>query len=219
MWKPIATELGIPWRTAEGMHWIIGEQEMARRANVHPFSNTIHPPSTGPLGNAEPLRFRPLSHYPSSPGNFQLEQTNDSQNSRTPRAASGASLDSDDHSHPTSTLYGSLHVGSMSLPVSSRLAVPAVFRSEARGDPQRTEVTSPKSHAPAFLGHINDIRQPETANRSSNILPSVAELEGGVSPFHSVDGRRASVSSCGSRQGSSSGKSSGGRYATKPHSI
>ncbi len=41
MWKLVANEMKIPWRSAEGMHWIMGETEMARRANVAPFSNTI----------------------------------------------------------------------------------------------------------------------------------------------------------------------------------
>lgn len=37
LWNPIAVELGVPWRAAESMHWALGEQEMARRANVPPF--------------------------------------------------------------------------------------------------------------------------------------------------------------------------------------
>ena len=41
MWKLVAHEMKIPWRSAEGMHWIMGETEMARRANVTPFSSTI----------------------------------------------------------------------------------------------------------------------------------------------------------------------------------
>ena len=40
VWKPIANEIGVPWRAAEAMHWHIGEGEMARRANVTPFSIT-----------------------------------------------------------------------------------------------------------------------------------------------------------------------------------
>ena len=46
MWKLVANEMKIPWRSAEGMHWIMGETEMARRANVTPFSNTIQSSST-----------------------------------------------------------------------------------------------------------------------------------------------------------------------------
>jgi len=38
MWSEIANEMGIPWRTAEAMHWQLGEQDMARRAGAIPFS-------------------------------------------------------------------------------------------------------------------------------------------------------------------------------------
>ncbi|KAF7502532.1 hypothetical protein GJ744_005619 [Endocarpon pusillum] len=38
MWAPVAEEMSIPWRAAEAMHWQLGEQEMARRAGVTPFS-------------------------------------------------------------------------------------------------------------------------------------------------------------------------------------
>lgn len=38
MWAIIAQEMEIPWRTAEAMHWQLGEQDMAHRAGVVPFS-------------------------------------------------------------------------------------------------------------------------------------------------------------------------------------
>ena len=40
MWAKVAEEMAIPWRAAEAMHWQLGEQEMARRAGVTPFSLT-----------------------------------------------------------------------------------------------------------------------------------------------------------------------------------
>lgn len=40
MWGTLATELNVPWRAAEAMHWQLGEVEMARRAGVVPFSLT-----------------------------------------------------------------------------------------------------------------------------------------------------------------------------------
>lgn len=33
MWALIAKEMAIPWRAVEAMHWELGEQEMACRAN------------------------------------------------------------------------------------------------------------------------------------------------------------------------------------------
>ncbi|TGZ77784.1 hypothetical protein EX30DRAFT_343852 [Ascodesmis nigricans] len=38
MWTVIGNEMGTPWRAVEAMHWQLGEQEMARRAGVIPFS-------------------------------------------------------------------------------------------------------------------------------------------------------------------------------------
>ncbi|KAL7923070.1 hypothetical protein ACQKWADRAFT_326351 [Trichoderma austrokoningii] len=38
MWAKVAEELAVPWRAAEAMHWQLGEADMARRAGVVPFS-------------------------------------------------------------------------------------------------------------------------------------------------------------------------------------
>lgn len=49
MWSKVAEEMAIPWRAAEAMHWQLGEQEMARRAGVVPFSlssTAVDPPTT-----------------------------------------------------------------------------------------------------------------------------------------------------------------------------
>ncbi|KAF2818176.1 hypothetical protein CC86DRAFT_309722 [Ophiobolus disseminans] len=45
MWQMVATEMCIPWRSAETMHWQLGEQEMSARANVPVFQ--LHPSATG----------------------------------------------------------------------------------------------------------------------------------------------------------------------------
>lgn len=37
MWANLARELGVPWRTAEAMHWYLGEENMAHRAGTVPF--------------------------------------------------------------------------------------------------------------------------------------------------------------------------------------
>lgn len=50
MWQRIAEELGIPWRAAEAMHWQLGEQDMARRAGVVPFSLSSVALETAPRG-------------------------------------------------------------------------------------------------------------------------------------------------------------------------
>lgn len=38
MWTELANSLGVPWRSAEAMHWMLGADEMAQRANAVPFS-------------------------------------------------------------------------------------------------------------------------------------------------------------------------------------
>jgi hypothetical protein len=45
MWQMAAAEMGVPWWSAEFMHWQLGEQEMSARANV--FVNQVHPTATG----------------------------------------------------------------------------------------------------------------------------------------------------------------------------
>ncbi|KAF2811669.1 uncharacterized protein BDZ99DRAFT_440567, partial [Mytilinidion resinicola] len=37
MWQKVASEMQIPWRSAESMHWQLGEQEMSARANAPVF--------------------------------------------------------------------------------------------------------------------------------------------------------------------------------------
>jgi len=43
MWAKVAEEMQVPWRAAEAMHWQLGENEMARRAGVVPFSLNMSP--------------------------------------------------------------------------------------------------------------------------------------------------------------------------------
>jgi hypothetical protein len=50
MWSKVAEEMAIPWRAAEAMHWQLGEQEMARRAGVVPFSLTSAALENAPKG-------------------------------------------------------------------------------------------------------------------------------------------------------------------------
>ncbi|SCO54706.1 related to DRPLA protein [Fusarium fujikuroi] len=38
MWAKVAKEMAIPWRAVEAMHWLLGADEMARRAGAVPFS-------------------------------------------------------------------------------------------------------------------------------------------------------------------------------------
>src|ERR1700749_3867633 len=44
MWDMIAKEMSLPWRAVESMHWQMGAEEMAQRANVAVFQT--HVPSS-----------------------------------------------------------------------------------------------------------------------------------------------------------------------------
>ncbi|KAH8704269.1 hypothetical protein BGW36DRAFT_276876, partial [Talaromyces proteolyticus] len=77
MWAKVAEEMAIPWRAAEAMHWQLGEQEMARRAGVVPFSlssGSIEPPPKVRRSNTVMPRLRrqsmsvaPVSQRPIPP--------------------------------------------------------------------------------------------------------------------------------------------------------
>jgi hypothetical protein len=70
MWQKVATEMGIPWRSAESMHWQLGEQEMSARANapvfqLHPSATSLSSPSEVPAVPAS----TPTSHGGFTPAN------------------------------------------------------------------------------------------------------------------------------------------------------
>lgn len=70
IWSKIAEEMAIPWRAAEAMHWQLGEQEMARRAGVVPFSLSsaaIETPPKGRRGSGTSSRSRRESSTRSGP--------------------------------------------------------------------------------------------------------------------------------------------------------
>ncbi|OWY50692.1 MYB DNA-binding-like protein [Alternaria alternata] len=47
IWQQVATEMGIPWRSAEWMHWQMGEQEIIARAKAPVFQPHSSTTSTG----------------------------------------------------------------------------------------------------------------------------------------------------------------------------
>ncbi|KAF9731895.1 myb dna-binding domain protein [Paraphaeosphaeria minitans] len=59
MWQKVATEMGIPWRSAESMHWQLGEQEMSARANAPVFQ--LHPSATNTGLKSPPTASVPVS--------------------------------------------------------------------------------------------------------------------------------------------------------------
>ena len=103
MWRPLASELGVPWRAAEGMHWQLGEIEMARRAGVVPFSmapavsSLGQPPTAMPTAGAGGLPY--LSEDPrSGPGYLPSAPSSSSQSpaAMLPAGAGGTPYLSED---------------------------------------------------------------------------------------------------------------------------
>lgn len=73
MWSKVAEEMAIPWRAAEAMHWQLGEQEMARRAGVVPFSLSsaaIDPPTRTRRASTSVSRPRKGSSSRTIPGHL-----------------------------------------------------------------------------------------------------------------------------------------------------
>lgn len=51
MWDMIAKEMGLPWRAVESMHWQMGCEDMASRANVPVFQPHVPPTTRPPSGS------------------------------------------------------------------------------------------------------------------------------------------------------------------------
>ncbi|KAI1460852.1 hypothetical protein F4805DRAFT_346803 [Annulohypoxylon moriforme] len=155
MWIKVSQEMGIPWRTAEAMHWQLGEQDIQRRAGV-----------------AQPFIMSPVT----------ADEPHGGPRSSTRHAHS--------HSHSHSHSQGSL----------SRNATPG--RGYERGEPSTSSrplasrrdsiphhVPIYPEHAPESYGYHQHTPMPlapiktESQPPLPGMLPSVAELTTGVSPY------------------------------------
>jgi hypothetical protein len=96
MWQNVATEMGIPWRSAESMHWQLGEQEMSARANAPVFE--LHPSATG-TGMSSPSQVSGIPAYASHPDHSALLLT----------LRRNCAL----HQHRSISLYPTIHLPSL----------------------------------------------------------------------------------------------------------
>ena len=198
MWKPVAAELGIPWRTAEGMHWIIGEQEMARRANVHPFSSAIQPSSSSMTSAPSNTR----NHKGYMLNSSMAFDDQDVSTSESPITSQGAHIGPvTPYAVPIAPSNGS---GARNRSRRSEMSCASIEDANAF---QIRDINSESSFmdrnlsapiSPSVLNHFNESHPGDLSKTHSALLPSVAELEGGVSPFAIEGGRRESMSSVGS---------------------
>ncbi|KAK4068674.1 hypothetical protein Purlil1_13734 [Purpureocillium lilacinum] len=73
MWRKIAEELQVPWYVAEAMHWEVGQEGMAVRANKVPFRLTQGKNCSS--AGTRPVLFCPASPLmvTQSPGNLEVD--------------------------------------------------------------------------------------------------------------------------------------------------
>ncbi|KAG4416460.1 hypothetical protein IFR04_010378 [Cadophora malorum] len=159
MWSKVAEEMAVPWRAAEAMHWQLGEADMARRAGVVPFSLSSASTDAPPQG-----------HRSSPSRGHSHSQSQSSVMSGPPGPGQGPGR----YSRPP-TAQGSS---------SSK----APGGGSARTIAARREST-PRSVPPASpsdglaLAAIGGGGMAMGMGRGGQMLPSVAEMTTGVSPY------------------------------------
>jgi len=167
MWQKVAEEMQVPWRAAEAMHWQLGEADMARRAGVIPFSLNM-------AGIEHPMvqRVSPTRGHTHSQSQGSLPR--DLPSMPSPRYSRG----------PGPGPGPSTPLIPPPLPSSSR---PMAVRRDSvpprpYGHPEPPELAYGMP-GPAFggLAPIQTVNVPQ--GRGGGLLPSVAELTTGVSPY------------------------------------
>ena len=159
MWAKVAEEMAVPWRAAEAMHWQLGEQDMARRAGVVPFSLSNVTMDTPP--RVSPTRGHAQSQSLGSASAHHLSQS----------SIPGTSGTGSRYHRPTASAPSSHMRGSS---VSTGRAIAARRDSTPRSVPP----TSPNDGL-ALAAFGTGLPTP----RGTHFLPSVAEMTTGVSPY------------------------------------
>jgi hypothetical protein len=164
MWAKVAEEMAVPWRAAEAMHWQLGEADMARRAGVVPFS----------LSSAS-MDTAPPSHRPSPSHSHSHNMS----------TSSAGSPPGPHYSRPHTSHSRHHGSGGQSGSGSSRSLA-------ARRDstPRSVPPTSPHDNfsLAAISGGVGGSMNMGMSSgmgggRGGQMLPSVAEMTTGVSPY------------------------------------
>ena len=201
MWAKVAEEMQVPWRAAEAMHWQLGEMEMARRAGVVPFSLNM-------ASSSESQGSRRIS--PSRPGHGHHHGHAHSQSQGSvPRDLSGFSSTRyggphgpglslipplipppPSHTHPTTASRSSFMTPQRRESLPPRPSFPLTcpeYPSPAVPSPDYGYGPGPT--IPPLAPIQTTTLPPPTSGRGSGtsggVLPSVAELTTGVSPYNS----------------------------------
>ena len=202
LWQPLANELGVPWRAAEAMHWLLGEREMARRANTVPFAMVSGANSAGPQGE----------------GNGRIAQTNRMHDStiyfEPSDVAALHATHHQDRSGPVSmfaqndTVHAGSNGGSGSPGSDQHITEGGgIGDDEDRGNRSLGE----ESHLGRRLSTKDDFVKREELTSTNEEegwrLPGLADLDSGISAYvgHGSKGdqRQGSCQTHGSRRGSS----------------
>jgi hypothetical protein len=152
--------MAVPWRAAEAMHWQLGEADMARRAGVVPFSLTSTTMDT------------------QSPGHRSSPSRGHSHSQSHSSVLSGSGSTSSRYSRPTTSHSGSTNVGARGGSGGSTARTIAARRDST---PRTVPATGPNdSLSLAAIGG----GMPMGMGRGGTMLPSVAEMTTGVSPYN-----------------------------------
>lgn len=168
MWAKVAEEMQVPWRAAEAMHWQLGEQEMARRAGVIPFALNMTAPEQQHPGSQRVSPTRGHAHSQS-----QGSLPRDMAGMASPRYMG--------RGHPATPII---------LPPGPPGGRPLAARRESVPPPR---LGYPHHHSdPIDMGGgygnmpsfgLAPIQTNHPPGRGGGLLPSVAELTTGVSPY------------------------------------
>jgi hypothetical protein len=159
MWAKVAEEMAVPWRAAEAMHWQLGEADMARRAGVVPFSLSSASMDTAPPGH-RPSPSRGHSHNIST-----------------------SSAGSTSTSH-----YGRPHTTHARHPSSGMSGSSRSIAARRESTPRSVPPTSPHDNfslaaISGGMGSNMGMGMGMGVGRGGQMLPSVAEMTTGVSPY------------------------------------
>lgn len=159
MWSKVAEEMAVPWRAAEAMHWQLGEADMARRAGVVPFSlSSVTVDTPAPGHRTSPTR----GHAHSQSHSSVISGTGSSSGSRYSRPTTS-------HSHSSSRGSGSNAGRTIAARRDSTpRSVPPASPSDGLA------LAAIGSGMPMGIGR---------GGQGGQMLPSVAEMTTGVSPY------------------------------------
>ncbi|KAK3946169.1 MYB DNA-binding domain-protein [Diplogelasinospora grovesii] len=212
MWAKVAEEMQIPWRAAEAMHWQLGEYDMARRAGVIPFTLSDNTPSAMHQQH-RPSPSRGHAHSQSQGNMARDMATAGLPSPRYGRGGHGhaaaggpppslpSPLSSGGGGRPPARTAAASRRDSMSIPppqqrlpyggggVGGPLELGEVGGHGGGGGGGGGGVYGVPGPDPGpgpGPGHgpgLAPIHQPTTTSRGGNMLPSVAELTTGISPY------------------------------------